>query len=394
MINKGSSKLKGVEYLSYDKVTHYKAHLKILESIAKHYKYKEHLPPMIAPTSLFQKTISNSTIVQKEMFLVNDGKVVLRPEATAIVASYLAETGELRHKLPLRIWYYGPMFRHENPQKGRSRQFYQFGLESFYLSPTFQALEILTICWKVFQAFNLSSQVILEINNLGSVEERNFYISILEQYIKSCNLSETEQHTLTTNPLRWLDRQDEKYLKMINQAPLISDYVHQEQFNVLIERLKLLGIPFRVNPRMVRGLDYYTHEVFEWKVTNNSLGSQNAICSGGRYDDILKPLGLDSVPAIGCAFGMERIILASNLEVKEEEFRCSSYLFANKENDLFDAFLYFEREANCFFNELIRSESYHIKKAQKMKINEIRMIHDGTCYQWQASEARWNRLHD
>jgi histidyl-tRNA synthetase len=359
------SRVKGIQFLDVHNANLYQLHLDVLTKVAEQFNFKQVIPPIITEFDLFTNTMHDSTVVKKEMFKVHSqGKenLVLRPEGTALVADYLLQHGMLRNKEVQRYWYYGPMFRYERPQRGRFRQFYQFGLESFCVSPLLQEVEIIYLCWKAMQAMGIEDLVTLEINNLGTPDECKAYTQVLIEYLHSCNLTEEQRKTLHNNPLRCLDTKDASLLEELINAPKITDYVEQNKFMKVVNCLKDLDIPLVINPLLVRGLDYYCHTVFEWKFKGDDLGTQSTICAGGRYDSIFQSLGGSNVPSMGCAFGMDRLCMVSKL-TPPTTYK-PVYLFAYTQDDLIDALLMQQQYADSIHLEDKQlSYNSHLKRA-------------------------------
>jgi len=281
--------------------------------IVESYGFDEIRLPIMERTELFKRSIGEDTdIVEKEMYTFDDRNqesITLRPEATASMVR-AGITNGLLHNQKQKMWTMGPMFRYEKPQKGRYRQFYQFNIEAMgYAGPDIDA-ELIILCarmWKVLRIKNLS----LKINSLGNKNTRAKYREDLINYFSDNldNLDENSKKRLHSNPLRILDSKNPEMKKLIDEAPILLDYLDsesEEHFNKLKNILSDAGIDFQVNPKLVRGLDYYNRTVFEWET--DVLGSQGAVCSGGRYDDLIEKIGGKSTPAIGWAMGMERLV--------------------------------------------------------------------------------------
>ena len=281
--------------------------------IVESYGFNEIRLPIMERTELFKRSIGEGTdIVEKEMYTFDDRNqesITLRPEATASMVR-AGITNGLLHNQKQKMWTMGPMFRYEKPQKGRYRQFYQFNIEAMgYAGPDIDA-ELIILCarmWKVLRIKNLS----LKINSLGNKNTRAKYREDLINYFSDNldNLDENSKNRLHSNPLRILDSKNPEMKKLIDEAPILLDYLDsesEEHFNKLKNILSDAGIDFQVNPKLVRGLDYYNRTVFEWET--DVLGSQGAVCSGGRYDDLIEKIGGKSTPAIGWAMGMERLV--------------------------------------------------------------------------------------
>jgi histidyl-tRNA synthetase len=289
-----------------------------LESTARtlfaQYGYREIRVPVLERTQLFKRAIGEYTdIVEKEMFAFDDRdglSLALRPEATAGIVRAAISNG-LLHNQRHRFFTFGPMFRGERPQKGRYRQFYQIDVEALgYDGPDVDA-EMILLTARLWRMLGIE-RVRLEINSLGTPEARAGYRAALHQYFSEHEsaLDADSKRRLTGNPLRILDSKNPEMTTLIGGAPLLTDYLDEGSrihFQGLCARLDEAGVAYVVNPRLVRGLDYYSRTVFEW--VTDALGSQNAVCSGGRYDGLVAQLGGPPTPAIGWALGMERVIL-------------------------------------------------------------------------------------
>lgn len=279
------------------------------------YGYQEIRFPLLESTQLFKRTIGEVTdIVEKEMYTFNDlngDSLTLRPEGTAGCVRACLEHG-LLHNQQQKLWYCGPMFRHEKPQKGRYRQFSQMGVEAFGIAGVGIDLELIAICRRLWTALGISHAINLQVNTLGSLEERRAYRDTLVNYFKPkfALLDEDSKRRLDSNPLRILDSKNPSMQLLIADAPKLIDVISEESrqhFLNLCNGLEALSIPYTVNPFLVRGLDYYGHTVFEW--VTDKLGSQATVCAGGRYDKLVEQLGGKSTPAVGFAMGVERLLL-------------------------------------------------------------------------------------
>lgn len=286
-----------------------------LKNILATYCYSEIRLPVLESTLLFKRAIGEVTdVVEKEMYTFydrNNESVTLRPEGTAGCVRAGVEHGLFYHK-EQRFWYMGPMFRYERPQKGRYRQFHQLGAEVFGLHAPDIDAELILLTARFWKALGIFENVELELNSIGSNEERARYREALLVFLEKNKegLNQEALHRMHKNPLRLLDSKDPSVQKILKEAPLLSEYLNDESkahFLTLCQFLDESGISYRVNPRLVRGLDYYNKTVFEW-VTSH-LGAQGAICAGGRYDSLVEQLGGDSTPAIGFAIGLERLVL-------------------------------------------------------------------------------------
>jgi len=287
----------------------------VLRDTVASYGYSEIRFPIVEMTELFKRSIGEVTdIVEKEMYTFSDrngDSLTLRPEGTACCVRAGNEHG-LLYNQEQRLWYTGPMFRHERPQKGRYRQFHQFGLEAFGIASADIDAEVIMLSARVWQKLGLTPYVKLELNSLGSNEARAAYRDTLIAYLEQHKalLDEDSLRRLYSNPLRVLDSKNPEMAAMLAAAPKLADHLDAESaehFTQLQQRLTAAGIEFTLNPRLVRGLDYYNRTVFEWVTTD--LGSQGTVCAGGRYDGLVEQLGGKATPAVGFALGLERLIL-------------------------------------------------------------------------------------
>lgn len=285
-----------------------------LRDIADSYGYNEIRFPFLEQTNLFKRTIGEVTdIIEKEMYTFldrNGDSLSLRPEGTAGCVRAGIQHGLLYNQTP-RLWYLGPMFRYERPQLGRFRQFFQFGVEAYGMAgPSIDAEQILMTA-RIWEGLGLKDLVVLQINSLGSSVSREKYRTQLVNYFNENIdiLDEDSKRRLTTNPLRILDSKNEAMQLMIASAPRILDYLDEESrqhFDMLRRHLDKAKINYEINPRIVRGLDYYNMTVYEW--VTDRLGAQGTVCAGGRYDGLVEHLGGKTTPAVGFAMGLERII--------------------------------------------------------------------------------------
>ena len=283
-----------------------------VRNLVASYGYHEIRVPIVEETRLFKRAIGEMTdVVEKEMYTFDDNGTLLtlRPEATAGIVRAAIENGMLRgarHKL----WCIGPMFRHETPQEGRYRQFYQLDVETIgFPGPDVDA-EIIAMTARLWRLLGID-RVKLEINSLGTPDARRAYRELLVSYFKSheSQLDADSRRRLEGNPLRILDSKNPEMRALVAGAPLLTEHLDAESrqhFETLCKTLDALGVAYHVNPRLVRGLDYYNRTVFEW--VTDALGSQNAVCAGGRYDGLIAHLGGESQPAIGFAMGIERVV--------------------------------------------------------------------------------------
>ena len=288
---------------------------KSVRDVLAGYGYREIRTPIVEQTDLFKRSIGEVTdIVEKEMYTFadrNDESLTLRPEGTASCVRACEEHGLLYNQVQ-RLWYAGPMFRYERPQKGRYRQFHQIGVETFGMSGPDIDAELILLSARLWKKLGIDSVVTLEINTLGSAESRQKFKDDLVCYLttRKDDLDPDSQRRLTSNPLRILDSKSAQTQLILNEAPNFHDYLDDESVSHF-ENLKILlesaGVSFRVNPRLVRGLDYYSKTVFEW--VTEELGAQGTVCAGGRYDGLVEQLGGKATPAVGFAMGVERLIL-------------------------------------------------------------------------------------
>jgi len=279
------------------------------------YGYQEIRMPIVEQTELFKRSIGEVTdIVEKEMYTFEDrngDSLTLRPEGTAGCVRAAEEHGLLFNQTR-RLWYTGPMFRHERPQKGRYRQFHQIGVECFGMAGPDVDAELLILTARLWSALGLKGHARLEINSIGTSESRKVYREALVAYLEQFKdrLDADSQRRLESNPLRILDSKDPGTREVLTDAPVLDDYLDDESrahFAQLKALLDAAGVPYTVNPALVRGLDYYGKTVFEW--ITDSLGAQGTICAGGRYDGLVQQLGGKPTDAVGFAMGVERLIL-------------------------------------------------------------------------------------
>ncbi|KYN82013.1 histidine--tRNA ligase [Vibrio cidicii] len=286
-----------------------------VKNVISAYGYNEVRMPIVEMTHLFSRAIGEVTdVVEKEMYTFEDrngDSLTLRPEGTAGCVRAGIENG-LLYNQEQRLWYIGPMFRHERPQKGRYRQFHQCGVEVFGLDGPDVDAELIMMTARLWRELGIDKHVRLELNSIGSLEARANYrsalIEFLEQHIEV--LDEDCKRRMHTNPLRVLDSKNPEVQAILGDAPRLADYLDEESkqhFAGLCELLDAAGIEYTVNQRLVRGLDYYNRTVFEW--ITESLGSQGTVCGGGRYDGLVEQLGGKPTPAVGFAMGLERLVL-------------------------------------------------------------------------------------
>jgi histidyl-tRNA synthetase len=295
-----------------------------VRSVLSRYGYAEIRMPIVEMTELFKRSIGEVTdIVEKEMYTFadrNGDSLTLRPEGTAGCVRAGLENGLIFNQTQ-RLWYQGPMFRHERPQKGRYRQFHQIGVETFGLAGPDIDLELILITARIWQELGLED-LELQINTLGTSEERAHYRDQLVNYFRERfdELDEDSRRRLVSNPLRILDSKNPQMAGVIEDAPSLMEYLGDQSmahFDRLRQGLEDTGVSYRLNPRLVRGLDYYSLTVFEW--VTQSLGAQGTVCAGGRYDGLVEQLGGKATPAVGFAMGLERLIaMLEAIDLKEQ----------------------------------------------------------------------------
>ncbi|MDY4280450.1 MAG: histidine--tRNA ligase [[Pasteurella] mairii] len=285
-----------------------------VRSVLQNYGYSEVRMPIVESTPLFARAIGEVTdVVSKEMYTFwdNDEQLTLRPEGTAGCVRAAIEHGWIYNN-EQRLWYLGPMFRHERPQKGRYRQFHQVGVEIFGIAKPEIDVELILLTARLWKELGIFEHVTLQLNSIGSLQARQNYrtalVAFLAQHLDL--LSEEEKERLVKNPLRILDSKNEVLQKVLNDAPKLLDYLDddsREHFAQVCALLDAMGIQYEVNPKLVRGLDYYNDTVFEW--VTSALGAQGTVCGGGRYDSLVEQLGGHATNGVGFAMGLERLVL-------------------------------------------------------------------------------------
>ena len=287
----------------------------VLRKTVAAYGYSEIRMPIVESTHLFKRAIGEVTdVVEKEMYTFDDrngDSLTLRPEGTASTVRAGIQNG-LLYNQERRMWYIGPMFRHERPQKGRYRQFHQFGVEIFGLKGADTDAEVILLTARLWKLLGIDQHVTLQLNSLGSTPERKVHKDALIAFLEGFKeqLDEESQRRMYTNPLRVLDSKNPAVQALLTDAPSLSDYYGEEtkaHFDGLCKLLDQAGVNYEINDRLVRGLDYYNYTVFEWVTT--SLGAQGTVCGGGRYDGLVEQLGGKPAPAVGFAMGIERLVL-------------------------------------------------------------------------------------
>ncbi len=315
---------------------------RFIEDAARHwalcYGYQEIRIPIFELTALFARSIGAATdIVEKEMYTFPDRdgtSLTLRPEGTAGTVRAFIEHNRAADPLPQKYFYIGPMFRHERPQAGRLRQFHQFGIESFGTSDPRADVEVIALLWRLLSDLALPD-LTLEINSLGSSGDRVAYKPVLLAFLRQqeSHLCVNCRRRMDTNPLRALDCKVPDCRAATESAPRLTDHLSPEartHFDQVLAGLMAIGVPYRLNPRLVRGLDYYCLTSFE--ITSTHLGAQNAVGAGGRYDGLVETLGGPSVPAVGFAVGLERVSLMLPETALSSSYECLYYVAAFGEN--------------------------------------------------------------
>jgi histidyl-tRNA synthetase len=292
----------------------------VVRQLLDSYGYHEIRMPIVEKTDLFKRSIGEVTdIVEKEMYTFEDRNgdmLTLRPEGTAGCVRAAIQNG-LLHNQTQRLWYRGPMFRHERPQKGRYRQFHQIGVEVFGLEGPDVDAEHIMMTARLWKMLGLQDDVTLQLNSLGSIASRAAYRAILVEYLWKHvdSLDEDSKRRLDSNPLRILDSKNPEMREIIDNAPKLNEHLDEESqahFDQLCGMLDAVGISYQINPCLVRGLDYYGKTVFEW--VTDKLGAQGTVCAGGRFDGLVEQLGGKSMPAVGFAMGVERLVSLLELE--------------------------------------------------------------------------------
>ena len=369
--------LRGMNDISPDETKDWSYVENILKSVFESYGYDEIRFPIVEKTELYTRSNEAADIVTKEMYTFEDKggeSISLRPEGTAGCVRAAIENDLLRIDKP-RLWYSGPMFRYERPQKGRSRQFHQFSAEVFGLnSPEIDA-ELILMSARLWKKLGILEDLRLEINNLGNEKTRNLYSESLVNFLKEKNegLDKDTRRKMVENPLRILDSKSSVIQDILKKAPKIEDFIDESSKNYqtkLLELLKKAGIKYTVNPQLVRGLDYYNQTVFEWKT--DLLGSQDTVLGGGRYDNLVEELGGKPCPAIGFSIGLERLILLlSEQEKLKRKNSLDIYFICFTESATQKAIIYSENlkeeysDLNIKVNLGLESATSQFKKADK-----------------------------
>lgn len=357
--------------------------LKNVRDIFSLFNYREIQTPSFEKTELFRRGIGEETdIVSKEMYVFNNDEFTLKPEMTAPVIRAYIENSMFNLPGMQKLYYISNMFRHERPQAGRYREFTQFGAEAIGSDSILIDVEMISLSIRILEKFGLKN-VCTKINTIGTPEERKNYLVSLRNYLTDFfgSLSETSKIRLQKNPLRILDTKDEKEIKILENAPLLYDYLNDDsrkKFDKVTELLGKSGINYIVDHRLVRGFDYYTSTTFE--VISDDLGSQNAILGGGRYDNLIQQLGGKTTPAIGFACGLERLMMV--LEKNNFDFPDSDeldiYIVIADENSREYSFSFLDKlrkqGLKCDTNFTDKSVKSQIKEADKMGAKYIVVI--------------------
>ena len=310
--------------------------------------YAEIRTPIVESTELFARSIGEVTdIVEKEMYSFpdrNDESLSLRPEGTASTVRAAVQHNLIQS--PQRVWYMGPMFRYERPQKGRQRQFHQLGVETFGVAGPEQDAELLLMCRQWWKRLGINDVLTLELNTIGSPEARAAYKAALTDYLREHfdSLDEDSQRRLETNPLRILDSKSATTQAILDDAPSMTEYLDEESqrhHERLCQLLDMAGLTYTINPRLVRGLDYYNKTVFEW--TTDKLGAQSTVCGGGRYDMMVSQFGGKATPASGFAAGLERLVLLMQTLNLDAIVAPDLYIVSSDENAFGQAMLEADR---------------------------------------------------
>jgi len=380
------TRIKGTKDIFGDEVKYWEYIENTAKNLFKIYGYNEIRTPLIEKTELFSRGIGQETdIVQKEMYTFDDKKgrsLTLRPEGTASVARAYIENSLITLGSPQKLFYIGPMYRYEKPQAGRYREFYQIGAEIFGTDHPLADAELITFVYDFFNKLKLSNFKV-KINNIGTFESREKYKEVLKEYYQPLlpNLCEDCQRRFNTNIMRLLDCKID--VEAAKNAPSILDYLDEESrehFDSLQKYLKAYNVPFEVDSKIVRGLDYYTKTAFE--VEHSELGEQAVIAGGGRYDDLVEQLGGPKTPGVGFAIGIERVIEAlkrENIDV-ESQSKIDVYVaFQGDKGEMAAVTLSKEmrkRGINTFLNISKRNLSGQFKHANRLKAKYVVVIGD------------------
>ncbi len=309
-------RIKGTNDIIPGEVEQWQALEHVIQQVMSRYAYREIRTPVFERTELFARGVGTDTdIVSKEMYTFEDKggtSITLRPELTASVIRSYIQNNFKQIAPTVKLWYQGPIFRQERPQKGRYRQFFQFGAEAIGSAYPETDVELINLFWEILNRLGIARQVKLKINSVGDEESRAAYRKALREFLRPRlpDMSESSRQRFETNPLRILDSKDPVDREITVEAPRLLDYLNagsNRHYQTVLDLLTELEIPYQQDDRLVRGLDYYTHTAFEF--TSTALGSQDAVCGGGRYDGLVSALGGGITPAVGWASGTERLLL-------------------------------------------------------------------------------------
>ena len=341
--------LRGMNDLPPEEVRVWNLAEEAIQKVFNSYGYEEIRFPIVEKTELFTRSNESADVVTKEMYTFEDkggDSISLRPEGTAGCVRAAIDNDLIRVDSP-RLWYQGPMFRYERPQKGRSRQFQQSSAEVFGIRSAEIDAELIILSSRIWKELGVEKNLNIEINNLGDEKTRNSYAKSLQNYFKEFkqDLDEDSIRKLDENPLRILDSKSESVQSLLKDAPDISDFISKDsekEFKELTLLLNSAGIEFTINQRLVRGLDYYNQTVYEWKT--DLLGAQDTVCGGGRYDNLVEELGGKSCPATGFSIGMERLILLikETLELNVENKNIDIFFVCLSKESIQKAIMYSE----------------------------------------------------
>ena len=369
--------IKGTKDIGFNETYIWQFIESFIHSYLKKNGYSEVRTPTFENTDLFYRSIGENTdIVSKEMYTWKDqgnNMLTLRPELTASIVRYYIQN-KLNKTHPIhRFYYLGPLYRRERPQKGRLRQFHQFGIEVFGSKYPEQDAEVIALSYNFYKLLQIKN-IVLKINSIGSKDSRLNYISSLKKYLKKYKneLSDLSRKRLNTNPLRILDTKIDFEIDIIKKAPKIIDYLSnddKEYFNKTLEFLDAMNISYEIDPYLVRGLDYYSQTVFE--IQCDSLGSQNALCGGGRYDYLVEELGGKKTPAIGFAAGIERLLLSLDIKKIIPELLIDIYMITIGESAIKKSFTLLDYLRNTMNLTVINDTLRRTLKSQMKDANKM-----------------------
>ena len=331
--------VRGMQDLFNEQADKYNLVVNTARQVSETYNFHEIITPIVEESNLFERSVGDgSDIVMKELYKFEDrggNLLALRPEFTAGIARSFLNNSELNQSLPQKLFSYGPLFRYDRPQKGRYRQLNQINFEYIGNKEYIADVEIIYLFYTILQKLGLKN-ITLEINSLGSNECKKKYESALKEYFTKFKdkLSEDSKVRLEKNPLRILDSKEECDKLLVKDAPKISEFYTEEEkefYSNILKTLDKLGVSYFSNPLLVRGLDYYTSTVFEYTTTD--LGTQSSVGGGGRYDNLIGEIGNEDVPSVGCAGGIERLMLLINKEIKKEKELIAIIPISENEND-------------------------------------------------------------